>query len=184
MEWVAIWKFAKAFGLPIALALSLLGNWHLSGRANYWHDANVQCGKDREADKEAFKASAKKAADENKATVTATETKWKGVVAANEKTYEANLNDAYARIRAYSVRYTASATASGGASGPSVPATSGASGVGQGTGESTLVPSGGALVPVPQSDLYICADNTVKAQKWQELWNGLVEAWPKNENPK
>jgi len=182
MEWAAIWKLLQTFGLPIALVLSLLTGWHFQSLAAYWSAQYDQCQSDRKADKKNYEDASKKAAIANQKTVTDTETHWKGVVANNTKAYNEKLNEAFASVDAYAqrLRSTPSGTTSGGSRNGSVSATSGTPGVGQGASPSTDLPAdANERVCIPKSDLYIGAENTVKAQKWQDLWNGFLSKWPK-----
>lgn len=170
MGWAAAWALVKRFwpfGVMAALAILCL---HLNSRATHWHDQASLCAQARKTDEANYRAASAKASNENKATVLATERKWQAVVADKDRQYNATIASANASVANYVDRMrnqTAAYRRSLAAAGVS-PASFPASGA-NGAGEATLV---------PVSDLNVCAENTVKAQTWQDFWKGIVTSQP------
>lgn len=140
--------------------------------ARHYHRAYTNCTALRKADKAAYEDAQKSAAVKNKAEVQAAETLWKaaGVKVAGE--YDDKLKTAYAAVARYAngVRSQTTPRPTGVGGVPQAPrATEGSDG-----------PGSGALIPVPTGDLNVCAENTIKAQEWQEYWKSVVANWPQS----
>lgn len=152
----------------VLLALSVL---HLQDRAEVWHSKTVACEANRKQDAKDYASKQKTAEEKNKQEVAKTETHWQTIVNEQKTEYDGKLKNAYASVSAYADRLRSQTNAPRNAGTGSVPQTPLTTGVGQGTGED-------AFVSVPTSDLYICAENTVKTQEWQKLWQRLVDSQP------
>jgi len=171
---IAVALLAKYWQYFVIATLVLAG-WHLSSRADYWHTASVECSQGRKADQDAYKAAQAEAKAVNIKTVADTEAKWKKASEDSQEDLNAKLSTARATVADYAARMRSNATATAGrAANPTgVSGTAASAVVSDGNGEDTFV-------PVTVADLNICAENTVKAQGWQDFWKGVVAAQPIN----
>lgn len=150
----------------VALSLSV---YHLDNRAIYWHSEYAKADAQIKTNADTYKAAQVKATEDNKKAVAATELKWKTATDNTQEDLNAKLSIAYASVDSYAARLRKAVTASGRAAGTGViPEVTGPAG---GVGGA----SGGAVVyvPVPESDLKVCAANTVKAKGWQDFYGEL-----------
>lgn len=134
-------------------------------RVQSWKATATECSLARKADKTAYEKAQSDAALKNRQEVAEKEKKWQESADKTQKAYNDNLKKAYASVAAYADGMRSKA-ATRTTSKPAVSETPQAP-VGTNGAGST------ALVLVPESDLYICATNTVKAEEWQDFWNGL-----------
>jgi hypothetical protein len=176
MSWVLIAQFLRRwwpFGVIAALALLSV---HLNSKVTHWRDQATICANARVADQATYKAAAAQAADNNKATVLATERKWQTVVDQTSKDYNAKLKAANSIVAGYidGVQHNqagARAANSGSATAAGLSPSSFSASGSIGTSEA-------ALIPVPSNDLYVCSENTLKASEWQEFWKQVAAAQP------
>jgi hypothetical protein len=154
------------FGV-IALLTFLVWDNHRS--AVHFKDQYELCQQTRKTDQATFKAGLAAASDANRAAVLRVEHGWQDVVASKDKEYNAKINTANARIADYiaGMRLKPSFGPNSGDPGSSgLSSSPQPTGVTDGTRE-------GTFLPVPENDLYICAENTVKAQTWQTFYSDV-----------
>lgn len=169
INWASAGKFIVGRWREIAIGLLLLSVWHLNGRAVHWHDQTEVCQSGRAVDKAKYEKAAADAKAKNLEEVRGIEQKWQGVVTSTQENLNAKLTDALGDVDAYAKRLRfATATNQGGVRNPGLPQAPGSPGDPYGTGSTTLI-------PVPESDLRICAANTIKAEGWQDFYGSLVK---------
>ncbi len=141
------------------------------GQTRHYHKLYDNCQSLRKEDKKNYETAQKDAASKNKREVAAAEDKWKGVADTTKKVYDEKLKNAYAAVSRYANGVRSQAAPRPTSNG-SLPQAANAPDGSDGPGK-------GALVPVTTGDLNVCAENTVKAEQWQEWWKGVVANWPK-----
>lgn len=170
----AVWRVIKGTWKEIAILALVLTVWHVSNKASHWHDQTEIAQVGREADRKAYEAATAKAEAKNVAEVQKIQEQWQQKVTKIEGDYDAQLASAKSDVASYVSRLReayAAARATGDTGISRVPFAAGGS-------EATSRDSPTSLIPVPESDLYICAANTVKAEQWQQFYGGLRQKWP------
>lgn len=177
--WIKVLGWGKA-GLDFCLRhwretlivfLAVLA-YHNFAASRTWEKRTEVCGQARKADHAAYVLAQLEAKKKNVAEINLAESKWKDSAEHIKVIYDLKLKVAYGTVADYARRMRASPQGTAG-----VRDISSTPDAAQGTDG----PGQGSLIPVPIGDLNVCAENTVKAQEWQDYWKGVIKGWPKSQ---
>lgn len=163
-----LWLLLKTHWRGVVILLLAAAVWHYASAASSWEQRYSTEHSLVTSNKKAYEQAQQSAALANANEVAATESHWQEVVTKTKESYDAKLATAQSLTRAYAVRMRNS--------GQAVASPSSTVQVPQAAEPSSgaASPSEEALILVPESDLNVCAENTVKAESWLEFWNGLT----------